>query len=68
MFADALNPIIAMKSMKENWKIKGKIIYKKRLLQTTDHCKRRRDYRNHQNGKEQLKLYKKIVWFYPLDL
>ena len=27
MFADALNPIIAKKSMKENWKIKGKIIY-----------------------------------------
>ena len=30
MFADALNPIIAKKSMKENWKIKGKIIYQKR--------------------------------------
>ena len=27
MFADALNPIIAKKSIKENWKIKGKIIY-----------------------------------------
>ena len=46
MFADALNPIIAKKSMKENWKTKGKIIYKKRLLKTIDHCKRRRDYRN----------------------
>ena len=34
MFADALNPIIAKKSMKENWKIKGKIIYQKR-----DYCK-----------------------------
>ena len=33
MFADALNSIIAKKSMKENWKIKGKIIYKK------DYCK-----------------------------
>ena len=44
MFADALNPIIAKKSMKENWKIKEKIIYKKRLLQSADHCKRRRDY------------------------
>ena len=46
MFADSLNPIIAKKSMKENWKIKGKIIYKIRLLKTTDHYKRRRDYRN----------------------
>ena len=27
MFEDALNPIIARKSMKENWKIKGKIKY-----------------------------------------
>ena len=44
MLADALSPIIAKKSMKENWKIKGKIIYYKRPLQTTDHCKRRRDY------------------------
>ena len=46
MFADALNLIIAKKNMKENWKIKGKIIYLKRLLQTIDHCKRRRDYKN----------------------
>ena len=30
MFADALNPIIAKKSVKENWKVKGKIIYQKR--------------------------------------
>ena len=46
MFADALNPIIAKKSMKEIWKIKGKIIYiKKRVLQSTDHCKKTRDYR-----------------------
>ena len=45
MFADALNQIIAKKSMKKNWKIKGKIIYKKkRLLQSADHCKRSRDY------------------------
>ena len=44
MFAGALNPIIAKKSMKENGKIKGKIIYKKKLLQSKDHCKRRRDY------------------------
>ena len=29
MFADALNLIIAKKIMKENWKIKGKIIYKR---------------------------------------
>ena len=45
MFADALNPIIAKKSMKENWKIKGKIIYpkKKRLLPSANHCKQRRD-------------------------
>ena len=34
MFADALNLIIANKSMKENWKIKWKIIYQKR-----DYCK-----------------------------
>ena len=27
MFAIVLNPIIAKKSMKENWKIKGIIIY-----------------------------------------
>ena len=46
MFADALNPIVAKKSMKENWKIKGKIIYLKRLLHTTHHCKPRRDDRN----------------------
>ena len=30
MFKDALNLIIAKKNMKENWKIKGKIIYQKR--------------------------------------
>ena len=42
MFADALNPIIAKKIMKENWKIKNKIIYKKitiakcRSLQTKE--------------------------------
>ena len=30
MFTDALNPIIAKTIMKENWKIKGKIIYQKR--------------------------------------
>ena len=47
MFADALNPIIAKKNMKENWKIKRKIIYLiKKLLQTIDHWKKRRDYRN----------------------
>ena len=34
MFADALNSILAKKIMKENWKIKGKIIYQKR-----DYCK-----------------------------
>ena len=32
MFLDALNPIIAKKSMKENWKIKGKIIYQKEVI------------------------------------
>ena len=37
MFADALNPIIAKKNMKKNWKINGKIIYLKKLLQTIDH-------------------------------
>ena len=37
MFVDDLNLKIAKKSMKENWKIKGKIIYKKTLLQSTDH-------------------------------
>ena len=41
MFADALNLIIAKKSVKDNWKIKGKIIYKKtiskyRSLQTNE--------------------------------
>ena len=36
MFADALNSIIAKKSMKENWKIKGKIIYQK---ETTAKCR-----------------------------
>ena len=30
MFADALNSIITKKSIKENWKIKGNIIYQKR--------------------------------------
>ena len=29
MFAYALNPIIAKKSMKESWKIKGNIIFQK---------------------------------------
>ena len=33
MFADATNLIIAKKNVKENWKIKGKIKYKK------DYCK-----------------------------
>ena len=32
MFADALNPIIAKKSMKENWKIKEEIIYYKKTI------------------------------------
>ena len=32
MFADALNPIIAKKSMKEIWKIKGMTIYKKETI------------------------------------
>ena len=32
MFADALNLIIAKKNMKENWKIKGKIIYLKKTI------------------------------------
>ena len=36
MFAGALNPIIAKKSMKENWKMKGKIIYQK---ETTAKCR-----------------------------
>ena len=41
MFADALNPIIAKKSIKENYKIKGKIIKKRtiakyRSLQTKE--------------------------------
>ena len=30
MFVDVLNPIIAKKSMKENWKIKNKNIYLKK--------------------------------------
>ena len=46
MFVDALNPIVAKKSMRKNWKIKEKIISRKRLFQTTDHCKWRRDYKN----------------------
>ena len=33
MFTDGLNPIIAKKSMKENWKIKGKIIYQKETIE-----------------------------------
>ena len=37
MFADALNPIIAKKSKKENWKIKGKVIYQKK--DTTAKCR-----------------------------
>ena len=32
MFADALNPIIAKKSMKKNLKIKGEIIYLKKTI------------------------------------
>ena len=43
MFADALNPIIAKKNTKENWRIIEKLYIKKRLLQSSDHCKRRRD-------------------------
>ena len=60
MFADALNPIIAKISTKENWKIKGKIIYFfKRLLQSVDNCKRRRDYRIKEASKWKIaaKLY-----------
>ena len=36
MFADARNPIIAKKNMKENWKIKWDIIYQKGPLQTKE--------------------------------
>ena len=32
IFVDALNPIISKKSKKENWKIKGKIIYQKETI------------------------------------
>ena len=32
MLADAQNPKISNKSIKENWKIKGKIIYKKETI------------------------------------
>ena len=45
MFLDALNQIIEKKCMKENWKIKGMIIYLKKTFAFTDHCKRRRDCR-----------------------
>ena len=31
MFADALNPIIAKKSMKENWKIKDRLYIKETI-------------------------------------
>ena len=45
MFEDSLNPKIAKKSMKKNWKIKGKIIYKK-TIENYRFYKRRRGYRN----------------------
>ena len=32
MFADALNPIIAKKSMKENWKKKERLFIKKETI------------------------------------
>ena len=50
MFSDAQNQIIVKKNMKENWKIKGKIIYQKSY-----YCKRRRDYRI----KEKIKMENK---------
>ena len=31
--------------MKQNWRIIEKIIYQNKLLQSTDHFKRRKDYR-----------------------
>ena len=47
MFADALNLIIATTKNERKLENKRKdYIYIKRLLQTIDHCKRRRDYRN----------------------
>ena len=71
MFADALNLIIAKKNMKENWKIKRKIIYLKktianyRSLQTKERLQK---LKKSSKWKIYTKvIYKKIVWFYPLD-
>ena len=70
MFADSLNQIIAKKSMKENWKIKGKIIYKirsenYRSLQTKERLQK---LKKSSKWKIAIKVInKKIVWLYPLD-
>ena len=52
MFTDALNLIVAKKSMKENWKIKGKIIYKKTIAK----------YRSLQTKERLQKLKKSSKW------
>ena len=56
MFADALNLIIAKKSMKENRKIKGKIIYKKKTIA---------NYRSLQTKERLQKLKKSSKWKRP---
>ena len=71
MFADALNPKIVKKSMKENWKIKGKIIY---IKKTIENYKSLQTKERLQKLKKSSKwkiatkvINKKIVWLYPLD-
>ena len=56
MFADALNLIIAKKNMKENWKIKGKIIYLKETIA---------NYRSLQTKERLQKLKKSSKWKRP---
>ena len=56
MFTDALNLIIAKKNMKENWKIKGKIIYLKETIA---------NYRSLQTKERLQKLKKSSKWKRP---
>ena len=56
MFADALNLIIAKKNMKENWKIKGKIIYLTKTIA---------NYRSLQTKERLQKLKRSSKWIRP---
>ena len=56
MFVDVLNMIIVKKNMKENWKIKGKIIYLKKTIA---------NYRSLQTKDRLQKLKKSSKWKRP---